>query len=211
MRWLPLWWLAASVPTLLVAWMLTSIARRDVSHVKEVPFLIAAVFLLAVYWFVMQGARTKQSARKLLLRARIAAARDWFAQQLRRQDPALRDEWTPYLLALSLGRRVDRWFASFGGETAPAASERAASSSTRSSSMPSMSSSSSGGGPASAWTGGGGAFGGAGATGSWALAATSLGSGRSAPASSSGGGSSGGRSSGSSGSSRSGGGGGGGW
>lgn len=209
-RSLPLWWFAAAAPTLLVAWLLTSVARREVSHVKGVPFLIAAVFLLAVYWFVMKRARTKQSAEKMLLRARIAAARDWFAQQLRKQDPALHDEWTPYLLALGLGRNVDRWFASFGGDATLAASSAAATSSTRSSS--SMSSSSSGSRSVSTWSGGGGAFGGAGATGSWALAATSLGSGRSAPMQvASSGGSGGSSSSGSSGSSSSGGGGGGGW
>jgi uncharacterized membrane protein YgcG len=210
-RALPLWWLAASVPTLLVAWMLTSVAKRDVSHVKEAPFLIAAVFLLTVYWFVMKGARTKESAEKMLLRARIAAARGWFAQQLRKQDPALRDDWTPYLIALGLGRNVDRWFASFGGEAPLAPSSGW--SSTPSSSDPSVpSSSSSAGRSVSTWSGGGGAFGGAGATGSWALAATSLGSGSSAPVQvSSSGGSGGGSSSSSSSSSSSGGGGGGGW
>jgi hypothetical protein len=193
--------------------MLTNIASREVSHVKEGPFLIAAVFLLTVYWFVLRGARTKQSGEKMLLRARIAAARGWFARQLRKPEPTLRDEWTPYLLALGLGRNVDRWFASFGAVSAFAASSAAARSSPSATSHPSMSASSSAGPSVNTWSGGGGAFGGAGATGSWALAATSLGSGSSAPMQvSSGGSSGGGSSSGSSGgSSSSGGGGGGGW
>lgn len=209
MRHLHLRWLAASIPTLLVAWMLTSIARRELSHVKELPFLLAAVFLLTVYWFVMKGAVTKQSSEKMLLRARILAARRWFVRQLRKKDPSLRDEWTPYLLALGLGRNVDRWFSAFGGEVAIA-------SSTFGSSFDSSASSfSSGDASVSSWSGGGGSFGGAGATGSWAAAAISLGSGSSAATSYSSGGSSDGGSSssdsGSSGGSSSGGGGGGGW
>ena len=88
MRRLPVWWLGASLPILLVAWLLGSIARREASHVREYPFLVAAVFVLVVYWFVMRAARTRQSKEKMLLRARIDAARRWFAGELRRPSPA---------------------------------------------------------------------------------------------------------------------------
>jgi hypothetical protein len=166
---------------------------------------------LTVYSFVMSGARSKASREKLLLRSRISMARDWFRKQLRQRNPELRDEWMPYLLALGLGRNVERWFSAFGGAVV-ASGGYASSSAYDSPSFGSASASS--GGAATAWSGGGGSFGGAGATGSWAAAATMLGSGASAPAShSSDGGSSGGGSydSGSSGDSSSGGGGGGGW
>jgi uncharacterized membrane protein YgcG len=204
-------WFAAAVPTLLAGWLLTSIARRDVSRVRELPLLLAAAFVLTVYSFVMSGARSKASREKLLLRSRISMARDWFRKQLRQRNPELRDEWMPYLLALGLGRNVERWFSAFGGAVV-ASGGYASSSAYDSPSFGSASASS--GGAATAWSGGGGSFGGAGATGSWAAAATMLGSGASAPAShSSDGGSSGGGSydSGSSGDSSSGGGGGGGW
>jgi uncharacterized membrane protein YgcG len=208
MRWLPLWWLAASAPTLLVAWLLITIARREWSEVRELPLLIAAIFLLTVYWFVLRGGVTKQSKQKMLLRARIRAARQWFARQLRLRQPELRDEWAPYLLALGLGRNVDRWFSTFGAELAGATSASASSFGSSAGS-----SAHSEGSSVSKWSGGGGAFGGAGATGSWAAAAASLASGQSAPMETSGGGGSGGGSSSSGGDSgsSSGGGGGGGW
>jgi uncharacterized membrane protein YgcG len=215
MRRLPLRWLGASLPTLLVAWLLASVARREVSHVREYPLLVAAAFVLVVYWFVLRAARTEQTPEKILVRARIAAARRWFANELRQPTPNLRDAWTPYLIALGLGRNADRWFSRFAGEARRGASASAGAgpsataSSPSSSSWGSSTSASAGGG----WTGGGGSFGGAGATASWALAATALGSGGSAASSSGGGssGSSGGGGGDSGGSSSSGGGGGGGW
>jgi uncharacterized membrane protein YgcG len=204
-RRLPWWWLGAAVPTLLVAWLLATIARREVSHVRDYPLLVAVAFVLVAYWLVMRAARTDQSREKVLLRTRIAAARRWFASELRRPTPRLRDEWAPYLIALGLGRHADRWFSSFGNQVSASAARAWHSTAT----APASSSSAAG----SSWTGGGGAFGGGGATASWALAATSLAGGSSPTASSSsagGGGSSSGGSSSSS-SSSSGGGGGGGW
>jgi len=210
MRRLALWWLGAAVPTLLVAWLLATIARRDVMKVREYPLLVAAGFVLVVYWLVMRAARTDQSREKVLLRTRIDAARRWFAGELRRPTPRLRDEWAPYLIALGLGRNAERWFSSFGSQASASAAQAG-----RSMASVSTSSSSAGGASAagSSWTGGGGTFGGGGATASWALAATSQAAGSSPPASSSSGGSgsSSGGSSSSSSSSSSGGGGGGGW
>ena len=210
MRWLSFWFLGASVPTLLVAWLLGNIAGRETSQVRDYPFLVAAVFVLVVYWFVLRAARTEQSPEKLLVRARLAAARRWFAAELGRPGPRLRDDWAPYLIALGLGRHADRWFSSFGGRVAASTASAAASGAAIGSSSSWGSSSASAG--SGGWTGGGGAFGGAGATASWALAATSLGAGSSPPPSSGGGGSSSGGGGGSSGGgSSSGGGGGGGW
>src|SRR6185436_4652123 len=123
MRLLPLWWLGAAVPALLVAWLLATIARRETSHVRDYPLLVAAAFVLVVYWLVMRAARTDQSREKVLLRTRIDAARRWFASELRRPTPRLRDEWAPYLIALGLGRLADRWFSSFGAQVAASAAQ----------------------------------------------------------------------------------------
>ncbi|HYH06562.1 MAG TPA: hypothetical protein VEK11_05800 [Thermoanaerobaculia bacterium] len=131
-------------------------------------------------------------------RKRIAGARRYFLDELRKAQPDMRDEWFPYVIAFGLGSHVDRWFRAFGGTSRAQSSTWSSSSSTSSSSSSSASSSS--------WTGGGGAFGGAGASGTWAVAAGGIAAGVAAPSSSGSGSSSGGG-----GSSSSGGGGGGGW
>lgn len=179
------------VPLLL---MVAGVIAFQLSIASTIPLgipVLLGVPLLAIAgtMIILNAARTGDSKERLLLRRRLAAAREWFKRELRRRQPQLDDAWLPYLLAFGLGANVDSWFRAFGTSQAH----------TQASFSPSSSSSA---GPG--WTGGGGTFGGAGAAGSWASAAGSLAAGVSAPGSSgSGGGSSGGGSSG--------GGGGGGW
>jgi len=164
------------------------------------PLVLAAVALWLLAWLrlVLELLKIPDSAMLIASRKRISGTRQFFLRELQSPNPAMRDEWFPYVLAFGLGAHAEQWFRSFGGVSS--SSSHATSSSTGSSSSSSTSSSSS-------WTGGGGAFGGAGATGSWAIAAGAMAAGVASPASSSGGGSSGGGGGGSS----SGGGGGGGW
>ncbi|HUP49091.1 MAG TPA: DUF2207 domain-containing protein [Thermoanaerobaculia bacterium] len=136
-------------------------------------------------------ALTRDAGERLETRRRFAAAREYFARELRRPTPALDDAWFPYLLAFGLGAHIDHWFRAFGGSAAA-------------SGFGSTSSSIGTASGGTRWSGGGGAFGGAGATGSWAVAAAGMAGGISAPSSSGGGGGGGGGGS-------SGGGGGGGW
>ncbi len=157
------------------------------------PFAVA-VWLLALLHLTLNLLKIRDPREVIAYRKRIAGARKFFVEQLRLPQPAMRDEWFPYVLSFGLGKNVDRWFRAFGGGVP--------SSSTSSWSGSSSSSSSSSSG--TSWTGGGGTFGGAGATGSWAVAAGAIAAGVAAPGSSSGGGGGGGGSS-------SGGGGGGGW
>jgi uncharacterized membrane protein YgcG len=151
---------------------------------------------------IVNAARSRERMQGIALRKRLASARRYFANEFGKPEPALRDEWFPYVLALGLDGESRRWFRSFGG----ASNDRSSSAGWSRSSGSSSSSGSSG---PTGWTGGGGAFGGAGATASWAAAAGALSAGVAAPSSSSSGGSSGGGGGG--GSSSSGGGGGGGW
>ncbi|HEX6083673.1 MAG TPA: hypothetical protein VF266_04050 [Thermoanaerobaculia bacterium] len=153
------------------------------------------LWLLAVLNLVLDMMKIRDSPEILGYRRRIAGTRQFFIRELQKQQPDLRDEWFPYVLAFGLGAHVDHWFRAFGG-----AASHVGGFATSSSSFSSSSSSSS---SSSGWTGGGGAFGGAGATGTWGLAAAALASGVAAPSSRSGGGGGGGSSSG--------GGGGGGW
>lgn len=149
------------------------------------------IWLLLIVRLTLDMLKTRESNSVIAARKDVLALREFFVEQLRMPQPALRDEWFPHLLAFGLGKHADRWFRSFGGAADTMAFTASSSSSTSSSSSPS-------------WSGGGGAFGGAGATGSWAVAAAAVGAGVAAPSSSGGGGGGGGGSS-------SGGGGGGGW
>ena len=160
-------------------------------------FLAGMAMLSAGFMaIVLANARTRDSAERLAVRRRLAAARQYFLEQLHRSAPALRDEWYPYLIAFGLGANVDHWFRSFG-TTVPTTSGI---------SQPFGTSSSVGGSSSgTSWTGGGGGFGGAGASGAWAAAAGTLAAGYAAPSSGGGGGGGGG------GGFSSGGGGGGGW
>ena len=159
---------------------------------------------LALVRSLLNLAKSRQAGERLENRRRLTAAREYFARELSKPNPALDDAWFPYVVAFGLGPDADRWFHSFGGKSADDSS-----SSTTSTSSSSGSSSYSGASTGSGWSGfGGGRSGGGGATGAWAMAATTMAAGVASPSSSSSGGSSGG---GSSSGGSSGGGGGGGW
>jgi uncharacterized membrane protein YgcG len=162
------------------------------------PLLLVGLLLLrlGIVYGIFRVAMTKNGPKRIARRKSLASARTFFAKELSRPAPRLKDEWFPYVVAFGLAGDADRWFRTHGSSAA------VTSMGGRSGSSSSSSSSSSGGG----WTGGGGAFGGAGASGTWAVAAGALAAGVSAPSSSSGGGGGGGGGGGSSG-----GGGGGGW
>ncbi len=161
----------------------------------------ATLLALAFFNSVINQARSREKAQGIALRKRLASVRRYFQEELDKPQPAMRDEWFPYVIAFGLDRNAQDWFKAHGAQ-----SSRGSSTSWSSGSSSSSSGSSSSSSIPAGWTGGGGAFGGAGATSGWALAASSLAAGVAAPSSSgsSGGGGGGGGSS-------SGGGGGGGW
>ena len=162
----------------------------------------ATLLALALFNSMINQARSRERAQGIALRKRLASARRYFQQELDRPQPALRDEWFPYVLAFGLDKDAQDWFKAYGAQSAGSSTSSWSSSPSTSSSGSSSSSAPTG------WSGGGGAFGGAGATSTWALAAGSLAAGVAAPSSSGSSGSSGG---GGGGGSSSGGGGGGGW
>lgn len=157
-----------------------------------IPLLLTVAFLLLVLFGIsvllacalailfgsgiyasLHFAKTRDSSKGVVLSRNLTAARNYLAQELQKENPSLRDEWFPYILAFGLGPYVDTWSRRYG----------------RGSSHISASHS---GGAAATFTGGGGRFGGGGGSGAWAAAASSLGTNTSSSSSSSGGGSSGG-------------------
>ncbi|HYK91334.1 MAG TPA: hypothetical protein VE398_21365, partial [Acidobacteriota bacterium] len=129
-----------------------------------------ALLCLAAVSSVLNAAKSRSESEKIGLQIKLAAAREYFREQLKSPRPNLRDAWYPYLIAFGLGTQVDRWFKAFGGSKGSGHSDI-------------MDSSSSEVATSTGWTGGGGSFGGAGASGSWAVAAGALASGVSAPGS----------------------------
>ena len=157
------------------------------------------LWMIALVHSVLNFAASRQSPERIAKRKELAAAREFFEEELGKPEPALEDEWFPYVLAFGLGPHIDRWFDSFGGER-----HNVARSGISSGAAVASSASSRGGG----WTGfgGGGGFGGAGGGASFGAALGSMAAAVPSPSSGSGGGGGGGGGGGSSG-----GGGGGGW
>jgi hypothetical protein len=160
-------------------------------------------FALAMTFASTTAMKSRRGRAALKFRKTLTAGREFFHAELGKEQPALRDQWYPWVLAFGLGKRADDWSAQRTAEESPSPSPRR----TASRSFESGSSTSS----TTQWTGfGGGRSGGAGAGASWATAASGLAAGVTPP-SASGSGGGGSSSSGSSSSGSSGGGGGGGW
>ena len=169
----------------------------------ELPTL-TVIGLVAVTLGCIHSATNALKSRRhraaIAFRKTLTAGRAYFIDQLRKDEPALRDEWYPWLLAFELTPQMDAWSTARAGTgSRPRGGSGHA--------MGSSSATSSAGGT---WTGfGGGRSGGAGGGASWEAAVSGMAAGVSAPSSSRSSGGSGGG--GSSGGGSSGGGGGGGW
>jgi uncharacterized membrane protein YgcG len=189
-----------SLGTAAFLWMIVGTGRL------ELPWTMIggiAAWAMCLSTASINGLKSRQTGDAIAFRKRLTAGRRFFAGELAKPNPALRDSWYPWLLAFGLDKQVDQW--STHNERASSRSSTWDQTTSGSSGTSSSSSSSSND---AAWTGGGGRSGGAGGGATWAAAAAGVAVGVSAPSSSSssggGGGSSGGGSS-------SGGGGGGGW
>lgn len=193
----------AAVAVGLAYWFLWFYSTTGFVDVSAAFATAVAAMALAVVVVTVASMRSRQRREGVAFRKRLSAARAFFARELESDQPALRDDWFPWLLAFGLGPKMDSW-------SVQHASARSYSSSGSSRSSGSWSSGESSSGSGGGWTGfGGGRSGGAGASASWAAAAGTMAAGVSPPSSS---GSSGGASSSSSSSGgSSGGGGGGGW
>ena len=164
--------------------------------------LVAAVTVLTIWivWTATNGLKSRNHRDAIAFRKRLATGRLYFKEELLKAQPALRDEWYPWIAAFGLTNEVSRWAVQHPSDE---------SSSRWRSTTSDTSSSGSFGSSEPAWTGAaGGRSGGAGGGAAWAAAVGGMAAGVSAPSSSS---SSGDSSGGSSGGGLSGGGGGGGW
>ncbi|MET0552730.1 MAG: hypothetical protein ABW221_06815 [Vicinamibacteria bacterium] len=76
----------------------------------------AAVVCCALGWtaVLLNAARTRHRAAGIAARKRLAAVRLFFATELGRPHPRLRDEWFPYVVALGLREPSRRWIVVHG-------------------------------------------------------------------------------------------------
>ncbi len=80
------------------------------------PLLSIDIFLMAscaIYSSFLCG-KCRDSLDGVRLSKELTTARAFFKQELKKQHPAIRDEWFPYLLAFGLGPQVDKWTKGFG-------------------------------------------------------------------------------------------------
>ncbi|MFP5354538.1 MAG: hypothetical protein ACLGIK_05200, partial [Gemmatimonadota bacterium] len=124
-----------------------------------------ALLIVGLCRSVLNTAMWRHGRTRMELRRGLAAARRYFEQELRQQQPMLRDEWFPYLIAFGLGTHMDKWFEAFGGASRSAT--RSASSWGSSGHGASHS-----GSPSWSGMGGGGGFAGGGSSGAWVAAAS---------------------------------------
>ncbi|MEP7117411.1 MAG: DUF2207 domain-containing protein [Acidobacteriota bacterium] len=162
------------------------------------PLTVAGIVCVALACInsATNALKSRRHRAALAFRKTLTAGRAYFIAELGKDQPALRDEWYPWLLAFELQPQMDQWSTA---RVSPASRSRGGF-------ADSSHSTSSG----STWTGfGGGRSGGAGGGASWQAAVGGMATAVSTPSSSSSGGSSSSSDSSSGGSS--GGGGGGGW
>lgn len=163
-------------PQLLLLGILGSLLITGMNNFSPLALIGIGLLYLSQISLTFFVAKNRDSEEGVALRIRLACAREYFKNQLRKEKPDLQDTWFPYLIAFGLGKHIDRWFKKFG-ETIHS----------NCSSASGLSGSSDGG-----FSGGGGLFGGAGASGSWVSAAGQLTGGSSTSGAGGGGGSSGG-------------------
>jgi hypothetical protein len=135
-----------------VGFVPAAILRRHLSAACDAALGIRPAY----HWPLGLG---RESASGRALRRNLLAARRFFASELERAEPRVRDEWLPYLIALELTSAVDRWHQAFGRIETAAQRQRLALAA---------------GVDAAPWTGGAGALGGRGASGAWIAATARL-------------------------------------
>ena len=81
--------------------------------------LAITLIALALFNSIVNSARSRErSSQGIALRKRLASVRRYFQEELDRPQPALRDEWFPYVIAFGLDRDAQDWFKAHGGQSA---------------------------------------------------------------------------------------------
>jgi hypothetical protein len=96
------------------------VALTGVALVGTFALAGLSLLFLALANSVFNQARSRENHERIAFRRRLAVAREFFVDELKRDQPRLKDPWFPYLIAFGLGQQMDKWFRAFGAETAAA-------------------------------------------------------------------------------------------
>jgi len=91
---------------LLALLLYIGLGLAGISSLLALGLLLFFTFLILATVYL---ARTDDSPEGVKLCRNLTAAREYLRKQLQQENPAIRDEWFPYLLAFGLGPDVDRW------------------------------------------------------------------------------------------------------
>ncbi len=154
--------LFASMAALYFLWFVAGPGTVEASLTLIAGVVTAA---LAVLLGSIDAMSSRQPREGAAFRKKLASGREFFISELKKDQPALRDEWFPWILAFGLSHHVDQWSTRAGSQG----------STRRSNGTPftaSSSSSSSGSSPESFGGFTGGRSGGAGGGAAWVSAAS---------------------------------------
>ncbi|MEP6995239.1 MAG: DUF2207 domain-containing protein, partial [Acidobacteriota bacterium] len=107
------------VPALLFLYV--GLGMADTTPVSMLTVLGSLLLRLGVVNGVFNLAKTRNGARRIARRKALASARMFFAHELSKPAPRLKDEWFPYVVAFGLTAEADHWFKAHGAAAAGSA------------------------------------------------------------------------------------------
>ncbi|HET7710357.1 MAG TPA: DUF2207 domain-containing protein, partial [Thermoanaerobaculia bacterium] len=115
------WRILGARDAVLVVLPLAAMLGSALLVTHPVGFTIAATLTILLTWYVLRKAQWHGTRELLQWRRNLVAARDWFAFELSKPEPRLKDEWTPWLIGFGLSSAMDTWAKSFSAPRPPAA------------------------------------------------------------------------------------------
>ena len=105
--------LACLIPAFLIgvglAWYLWSVAGPGFGTSAQLTLLAVVLMAIALVASSVNALKSRQHPAAIALRKRLAAARAFFASELDKDQPVVRDDWYPWVVAFGLGPQMDAW------------------------------------------------------------------------------------------------------
>lgn len=92
-----------------LAWYIWSVEGPGFRSSAQLTLLAVVLIAIALIASSVNALKSRQHRRAIALRKRLASARAFFASELDKDQPVLRDEWYPWVVAFGLGPQMDAW------------------------------------------------------------------------------------------------------